>query len=160
MNLQSSGPPRRRGRLAAARIAFVIALAGWPLAAAAEQAPTEVLDLTLGRPITLLSLRAAHAVVVDDSICRARVEGSTLELAGLKRGETILLVWRKGDDLPPLTFLVRVSAPPSPPAEKALTTEERDAIGYGAVGSLVHIGLTPSGGKSATLLTPFSWTQG
>ncbi len=129
-----------------------------PAAARVDDHAAQTIELTTALPIVLpIATPITGIVVLDESICRAAIDADTVRLTGLKRGDTILVVW-VGDQQ--TTFVVHVSAPAPSPVERQITARELEAIGYGTVGSMFQLGTTSSGYRSLSVVTPFSWTDG
>jgi hypothetical protein len=136
---------------------LLLAVLGRPLSIHGQDQSAEVVDVILNQSVSVPLSPVSHVVVVDDSICRVEIEAGTLRLFGLKRGETIVVVWKNDA---PESLIVRVGAPPPAPTEKHLTTEELDAMGHGTIGALAHMGTTSRGARSLSVLTPFAWAEG
>src|SRR5262245_14718084 len=93
---------RERGHTSVVVACLVLFLIGilsinFRVEAAAEDEPvttTQVLDVLIGRTLPVVALtRVTHALVVDEDICRAEVDSGALRLTGIKRGETVVVVW-------------------------------------------------------------------
>jgi len=152
---------RNIARVPSVVLCLAILIAARP--ARADDQSAEVVDLVVDRSAMTTMTSVRHALVLDDSVCRAEIEAGRLQLVGLKRGDTVVIVWRQeGDQDHPSTLSVHVASAARPPAsdEPRLTAEERDAVGHGIIGSLIHIGTSSSGSRSTSLVTPFSWTEG
>jgi hypothetical protein len=141
-----------------AAVLLLLATVGRPASVRAQDQSAQVVDVILNHSASVPLISASHILVVDDSICRAEVENGIVRLFGLKRGETVVVVWRNEDT--PESLLVRVAAPPPPKSEKTATVEELDAMGHGTVASMAHVGTTSRGARSVSMLTPFVWTEG
>jgi hypothetical protein len=146
----------RRLRLAAAPL--LVALAGHAAIGLAQEQSTRLIEVAVAETVGVELSGVSHAMVVDDTVCRVDVVLDTLRIVGLRRGETIVVVWRNDT---PESLLVRVVAPAPPKRDVQPTREELDAIGHGTVGTLAHIGTTSRSGKhTISMLTPFAWTEG
>ncbi len=130
-------------------------------AASAQSDSRPAYELAVDRSVTIATGPVDHVVVLDEQVCAVEVVAGGLRLVGLRRGETVILMWpHGGTDDQPMTAIVRVVAPPVVLPDTALTNEERDALGHGVVGAMVHVGMASSGASSTSLVAPFRWTQG
>lgn len=148
------------GLAQAVAIAIALLMPGafhWPVSLRAQDQSAQVVEVIVDRSVSIPLASVSHFLVIDESVCRVEIRGGALQLFGLKRGETIVVAWINDR---PESLLVHVVAAPAPTVERALTTEELDAIGHGTVGALAHVGTTTRGGRSVSFLTPFSWTEG
>lgn len=142
-------------------LALLLAALAQSAAASAQSDSRTAYELSVDRSLTIATGPVDHAVVLDEQVCVVEVVAGGVRLVGLRRGETVILMWpRGGTDDQPTTAIVRVVAPPVAPPATTLTREERDALGQGVVGAMVHVGMASSGASSTSVLAPFRWTAG
>ncbi len=149
---------RVRRHVLRSTVVAIALLVGAAVPAAADDHAARSLSLFVGESAAVAAgASVTHAVVIDDSICRADVQAGTLRVTGLKRGDTVVVAWI---DNTPSSLIVHVDVPPAPTAPHEPTSQELDAIGRGTVGTLAHIGSSSAGERRYSFLTPFNFVQG
>ena len=154
MNLNPTADGRVRGYVRALLTLTVIAL---PLRVGAQDRTAPVVEVYLNQSVTLPFADATQVLVVDENICQAEIAGGLLNVVGLTRGETVVLVWRNAN---PESFIVRVEPLPATPLDERPTMQELDGMGHGHIGTLVHVATASTNARSLSMVTPFAWTEG
>jgi hypothetical protein len=95
-------------------------------------------------------------IVLDESICRAEVSTDHIQFFGLKRGETVALVWVREQRI---GIRVRVVERPVVPIAPRLSKSALESLGQGVVGSSTQVAIAPNGEKTLFLLHHFDWQQ-
>jgi hypothetical protein len=128
----------------------------FPASVLGQDQSAQVVQVFLNQPVTIPAA-ASQVLILDETICQVTIEPGLLKVTGLRRGETLVLVWRHEQ---PDSFVVRVESPPSPPLDDRPTLEELDSMGHGSIGTVAHVSGSAANERSLTLVTPFAWTQG
>jgi SdrD B-like protein len=123
----------------------------------AQDQSAQVVQVLLNQQVTIPGAAASQVLVLDESVCQVTTESGLVKIAGLRRGETLVLVWRNQQ---PESLVVRVESPPPPPVDDRPTREELDGMGHGSIGTVVHVARDSANERSATMVTPFAWTEG
>jgi hypothetical protein len=128
-----------------------------PLSVLAQNQSAEVVQVFLNQPITIPDQAARQVLILDETVCQVTIDAGALRITGLRRGETLVLVWRHEQ---PDSLIVRVDAPPPPVLDDRPTPEELDSMGRGSIGTVAHLARNSANERSMTMVTPFAWTEG
>ncbi|HEX7794469.1 MAG TPA: SdrD B-like domain-containing protein [Vicinamibacterales bacterium] len=129
----------------------------FPPSVLGQDQSAQVIQVFLNQPVTIPDAAASQVLILDETVCQVTIDAGLLKITGLRRGETLVLVWRNEE---PQSLLVHVESPSPPPQEAGPTPEELDSIGHGSIGTVVHVARNSANGPSVTMVTPFAWTEG
>ncbi len=125
---------------------------------AAQETSQNVLQVYLNEGRKVPVEDAVRAVVFDESVCATRISAGSLEVIGLKRGESVVFVWYRSDAR--TAYLVRVVPRPQLATAPTLRKESDPMMGSGEISSAVQ---SISGGGMPSGLVLFhrlDWEQG
>jgi len=144
-----------RAWLAPALFAISLFPAFETIARAQDSTPQQVEIYWQGSKILALP-GVTSVTILDESICRAEVSADQIHFFGLLRGETVAFVWLNQQRL---TLRINVVAPPEIIPPPRLSQSALDALGNGAVGSMMQSFIDPQGNVVYFFLHHFDWQQ-
>ncbi|HVZ15620.1 MAG TPA: SdrD B-like domain-containing protein [Terriglobales bacterium] len=152
----------RRSQFALLRVAvglvlsfFVLVLTAVPSYAQATNSLPPLIEVYWNSNRSVAVEGASNVVVLDPDIAEVNVTPERIDVVGVSRGETVVLLTLDGKQM---STRVRVVARPAIPVDPNLMLRAQE-MAHGSISSEVQIANNGSSGSSVSILNAFGWSQ-